>query len=304
MKHFVLIALIVAIIGVAIYAVVTQLSGNIKLNGVISPSLFDYSIAPATSSPAAGTGSGSASSPSAPPAPTQPTIVPPAGFTLAELSPYYQKVRLTNVVPPTAYNPGGSQFSIQATGFNSATGTVDVTGWRVKGNGNGQVIVPQATGDYLSFSSPVDIVLRQGDYATLYSTQSPIAASIRLNECTGYLNNENTFAPPLPNDCPPIPQSKIATYAGNCQSFLFSLGSCAEPTPAQKNQFAGPNDTACRTLMDNLNYRTCYQEHRADASFFSNEWRIWTGSPMPFDPQHDRVLLFDRQGLLVDMYTY
>ena len=69
MKHFALIALVVAIIGVAIYAVVTQLSGSIKLNNVVSPSLFDYSILPATST-SGGSGTVSPSAPSSGSAPS------------------------------------------------------------------------------------------------------------------------------------------------------------------------------------------------------------------------------------------
>ena len=93
-------------------------------------------------------------------------------------------------------------------------------------------------------------------------------------------------------------------FSGRCQSFILSLGSCEEPTPSELNEYSVENDLGCRSYLDTLNYTGCYRTYRYTANFFSNEWRIWLNQAMPFDQQHDRVLLFDRNGLLVNEYVY
>lgn len=313
MKQFALILLIIAIVGVAIYAVFTQISGNIKLNNLISPSLFDYSINSSPSTPTGGSsGSGSTNTPPpsttplSPTSPIPPPITPPAGFTRADLSPYYQKVRLTNVIPPSGYyNPTGiSQFSLQWS--NSTSTLIDVTGWQVKGNRGATVVVPQAVPDYMQSAffaeREGDIVLDQNGYLTVYSSRSPLNANLRLNKCTGYLNDQYTFARQLPENCPSIDRSVVATFSGDCQAFVFSIGNCSVPTPDQRNRYG--YDSACSAFLNKLDYSGCYAAHRGDANFFSNEWRAWTDQEMPFNSAHDRILLLDNNGLLVDIYTY
>ena len=63
------------------------------------------------------------------------------------------------------------------------------------------------------------------------------------------------------------------------------------------------NDYACQQFLATLNYKGCFEAHESDADFFSNQWWAWTGSNI-LDPSHDVVNLYDRNGLLVDEYTY
>jgi hypothetical protein len=64
------------------------------------------------------------------------------------------------------------------------------------------------------------------------------------------------------------------------------------------------SDYACLDFIEhNFNYRSCFDQHENDANFLSNQWWVWTGSN-PLDQYHDNVYLYDKQGLLVDMYSY
>ena len=239
-----------------------------------------------------------------PTAPTQ-QITPPQGFTVAELSPFYKKVQIYGVTPVSNYSNSPGQFSL-STDY-SLEGGVNITGWRLRVNKGGEVMIPQAVEDF-DLSRPFvqnDIVLGKGEYLYAYGTKSPMGGyNIRLNQCSGYLNDLYHPVPSFSYSCPSKNRSDYINFSGRCQSFILSLGSCEEPTAQELNQFSTPNDLGCRSYLDTLNYHGCYRKNRYSENFFSNEWRVWLERDMPFDREHDRVLLLDSKGLLVNEYVY
>ena len=231
-----------------------------------------------------------------------PGTVPPDGFTLSQLSPFYQHIRLGGV------SAGGygsyAQFSLY--GDSASTQGVDVTGWQIRGN-RGVETIPQGTlyFDPRSWLSQSDIILGPGQQLVAYGTQSPVGQNFRLNKCVGYLNSLTTFIPQLPENCPqPYTRSEIAGFSGQCQSFIMSLGWCTTPTADQMNQYSLFDYGQCQAILNRFKYSTCYDNHRTDADFLSNQWWVWLGGGINFDPQHDRLNLFDSSGKLVDQYLY
>jgi len=236
-----------------------------------------------------------------PPQNTQPAIDQrniPAGFTARDLSPYFGKVRFGSVSP--GYSGSYSQVSLYA--YMKEGESVNITGWLMKGN-KGTRYVPQAVAVYdpSGLASETDIFLKSGETVNIYSTTSAIGKNLRLNKCVGYLENASRFTPSLYVSCPYVDRSEIQYLSGECQNYILSLGGCKLPD-------ANPNipmyDYACRAYLDILNYRGCFDRHSNDPDFSSKEWRVWIGSGQFLDSLHDRVLLFDRQGLLVDERTY
>jgi len=231
-------------------------------------------------------------------------IIPPKGFTVSQLSPYYKKVKIQSVYG-SQYIGSISTFTLYADYGNKDS--INITGWRIKGNIE-EILVPQAIADYSFYGSlyPGDIALASGDYLYAYGNNSPAGGNFRLNKCIGYLNNTYNFNRPLPGSCPSIKNSsEISTFPGDCQSFIYSLsGSCRIPNANEVNRFTSQIYEGCRRYLDNFNYGSCYKAHRSDADFFSREWRVWIGRQFSFDPRHDLILLFDRNGLLVDIYIY
>jgi hypothetical protein len=218
----------------------------------------------------------------------------PPGFTAAQLSPYFHLVRF-NIV-------GTTEISLTAPWTNGGQMPIDITGWEIKTNRGGEY-VPQAVNLYNPAAVPVekDIFLTPGDndFVNFYSNSSPV--NLRLNECMGYLNQTNQFTPPLTSNCPPVNQSQISTFTGACQNYILSLG-------CQPVNFASPQipltDYACQDyLKNNFTYDSCIRNHAADQNFLSNEWHIWMGSS-PLDLYHDNAELLDRNGLVVDTYSY
>lgn len=229
----------------------------------------------------------------------------------SENSPYYKKVYFGSVQRPYVVNDTRASFTLYAD--SSLSAPVDITGWKVKGNGGYGVELPTAIADFqktmimyrATFRGADDVVLRPGDYAVFYSAVSPInGANLRLNKCTGYLNENYSFSPALPNECPRVESSRTVYFTGKCQEYLRSIGTCRTPSQDSINAALDAGDVECRSFISRMNYDGCFAEHHADADFYSREWRVWLNQSLPFDLLHDKIVLYDRAGLPVNEYTY
>lgn len=237
-------------------------------------------------------GSGDSSSASAVAA----TVTPPSGFTAAQLSPYYQKVRLSGV------SSGEISVTIYPA-YSTPTSTVDITGWEIKTNHGGEFI-PQAMNIYyptgLNDESDIILALNQINYVNIYSNSAPV--NLRLNVCMGYLNKPQQFNPGFSYACPAIDRSQITQFTGACQNYILSLSNCQSPDFS--SYYFPSKDYQCQDYLQNkFNYSWCVSTYASAPNFLSNEWRIWMGAS-PLDPYHDNVKLLDRNGLLVDAYSY
>lgn len=230
----------------------------------------------------------------------------PPGYTIAQLSPYFKKVRISSAYASN-YSGYPTQFDLYSSFSNGEK--IDITGWDIATN-HGSLRIPQAVNDYdfSNLSPQQDIVLSSNSHVYFYSNKSPINVNFRLNKCIGYLENNYVFNPALPRNCPTINRSQVSYLAGYCQNYIFSLGSCAVPSIAKYNSFPGNEEgNACRQFLGNISANNCYRDHRNDSDFLSSEWRVWfnwTGINNILDSAHDRVRLFDENGLLVDQYIY
>lgn len=231
---------------------------------------------------------------------TTPTIRPeeiPAGFKAEDISPYFRKLRIS--VSPSHSSDYPEQIAIYA--YLDKGEKAKVTGWRLQGNRGSQIIPPAVNFYEPSGLAPEeDIYLENGHTLYMYSGRSAAGRNLRLNRCTGYLENYLDFVPPLPLSCPSIDRSEISGFSGQCQEVILSIGSCRLPPP---NPLLPQNDYACRAFLDTLNYAGCVARWRRTEDFLSKEWRVWYGSPF-LDERHDRVLLLDADGKLVDIYVY
>jgi hypothetical protein len=302
---FILIAIVVA--GLVLYAY------NANLGGQATNFFKSLSPAASTSTPVQTSSPGSQTGPSYTPPPQQTVIAPtptssinpaniPAGFTAAQLSPYFGQVRFGGVSPSygSAYSGSYGQISLYANPPEQSS-TIDVTGWEIKTNAGGEY-VPQAVAAYdpSGLAPASDIRLKSGDSLTLYSSFAPV--NLRLNACMAYFPDRAQFNPQLPNSCPYNDNSAAQNFTGACQNYIQSLGSCG--TPNLSDPRIPQNDYNCISyLQHNFSYLSCFNAHRTDPNFLSNQVWVWMGAS-PLDLYHDRVLLLDRNNLLVDIYKY
>lgn len=307
-----IIALVVISLGVGLFLYHLGASGELKLPTIFS-GLSGFSFLPsgsATTLPTIPKGSSTVStiSGSGSSAPTSLTVDSstinaseiPSGFTVAQLSPYFHEVRFGTMSAGNTYSYGTIVLNVYFKN-NAATGTIDITGWQIKSKNGGEYI-PQAVALYdpSGLAAASDIRLKNNDMAYLYSSSAPF--NLRINKCIGYIAHVANFQPALPLNCPYTDQSKISSFTGACQNYIQSLSGCSQPN---MNSTQIPRtDYACRDYLENnFTYKSCFQDHSGDTDFLSNQVWVWTGSNV-IDSYHDVVDLYDRQGLLVDQYTY
>ncbi|MFA5099048.1 MAG: hypothetical protein WC461_02420 [Candidatus Paceibacterota bacterium] len=227
----------------------------------------------------------------------------PAGYTRAQLSPYFQKIRISS-----AYSSSFSGYPSQIQIYSSLSkdDKVNISGWKIKSNNGKEIVIPQAVNlyDLSGFLYDSNVVISASANVSIYGNTSVINRNLRLNKCIGYLENDYEFIPQLPRNCPQVSRSSVQYLSGACQSYVLSLGSCQLPDVSFYNSLPGNDDgNACRVFLSNINYNSCIKDHRNDSDFYLNDWRIWVGKNI-LDPQHDAVKLFDNNGLLVDQYVY
>lgn len=228
------------------------------------------------------------------------SITPPAGFSIDDLSPYYEMVKIS-YINPGFYSMG--RVDIRAS-YNLSQ-PVYITGWRLKSN-KGEMIIPQGVSDYLptdSANTQGDIYLDKGGEVNMFNWVSANGKNLRLNKCIGYLNGVYKFSPTLPcNYAKMYEREEISGFSGECQNYILSLYSCKTPTPQDLNYFS--KEPQCRYFLDRFSYEGCYKLHRNSSDFFGKVWYVWIPGFWNFDKDHDKVLLLDKNGLLVDIYTY
>jgi|SRR3989344_6258716 len=226
----------------------------------------------------------------------------PKGFTREQLSPDFQKILISSA---SASAWGDYPTTITVYSRLSKEENINITGWRIKSNRR-ELTIPQAVGVYEpSGAAPEgDIILSGNEYVYIYSTRSPIGRNFRLNKCTGYLENTSDFEPALPRSCPTVKKEEISHLSGQCQSYIFSLGVCQPPNLDTYNSLPGTDQgNECRAFLSNINFNSCFTKYSRDSDFLSNQWRVWVNQNI-LDSQHDRLLLFDKEGKVVDDYIY
>ena len=167
--------------------------------------------------------------------------------------------------------------------------------------------MPQAVNFYswTGLAPDSDIIISGNSAVNIYGGASPIARNIRLNKCTGYLQNTATFNPPLPRNCPDLyNRQDVLRLSGFCQSYILSLGACGLPDVKFYNALPATGEgNACRDFLNTLTIKSCYDNHSGDPDFLSNTWFAWANNNS-IDPLHGQLNLLDRDGFLVDQYTY
>lgn len=183
---------------------------------------------------------------------------------------------------------------------------VNITGWKVVSN-KGSFLIPRAVNNYQpdGVNPETDIVLEsRQEVEIFFPLQSPLGKNIRFNKCTGYLNNSFDFDPPIPNDCPLLPEDSYKHLSDKCQSILRELDRCELPDFSEFNKLPVEEGNACRQFaLQNITAGACYKAYSGDADFLGNIWRVWINK-LIFDQQHDWVRLLNKNGKIISEERY
>lgn len=303
MRIFIIILVIVIAIG-AIYSVVRWVAGEVNFSGILSrngSTRYTESKLSSNQKPKAEVSRSDEGEIKVEfEKPSGITEEIPEGFESSDLSPDFGKIEITSLRRPTSSGAGGG-FTLRSD-FTQGD-PVDITNWSIQGNDNKEITIRGG----ISSVPPVNltrIVIRPRTSAVFYADTNSFVKNVQLNKCTGYLNKTYNFDPKIPNNCPRPDRSQTISFSGECQNFIRSLSACEQPTGSELNRFASVDDIACHEFLEDLNYGNCVREHSNDSDFYSYGWRVWLSDRLPFDRQHDRLLLLDEDNLLVDEYVY
>ena len=221
-------------------------------------------------------------------------------------SPYYGMVSIQYVNRSNSPNYEYVVLHMQ----DNATSGVQVSGWRLQSISSGQgVTIPNGTDLYWSgqVNGTAPIILIPGDNLYLISGLSPIGYNFRINKCSGYLSQFQTFIPYISTNCP-SPREESSTSIPNinsnnaCLDYIEGLPSCRTVTD---NLPVGWSYQCVNFITTKLNYNACIDNHKNDSDFYQKEWRVYLGqSNTLWQSEREHIVLYDNNGKIVSELTY
>lgn len=224
-----------------------------------------------------------------------------------ERSEYYGLVSLQFFGGFRTTDPGREYVSISAT--SQLRHPISLSGWKLVSDITGKgVPFPKATNLYYpgvltEESNP--ILFPQGKVIVV-TGKSPVGISFRVNICSGYLNQFNSFNPWMQQQCPRVKDEDLSSIPltpknDNCFDYIDSIPSCQIPnrplTPAFSPECAD-------FIQKTPNYKGCVDIHRNDSDFYTNEWRIYLQrDERLWRDKREKLRLLDASGKTVLTYT-
>ena len=227
-------------------------------------------------------------------------------------SPYYDKIRMSSIWGLNQADPSQEYLSISTS--LSKNETVKITGWYLKSEITGYYA---AIGGASLLPFPFnrndsDVVLERGDRVYLTKGFSPIGISFRTNKCTGYFEEDRTFYPSLRTECPRAEDENLPKFSNDydvnddCVMTIERISRCTTVDSEFIRDLPDTIPQSCKDYMaDQINYNTCVALHYGDTDFPSGEYRIYLNKFGPlWLKMHDKINLYDQNGLIVDSISY
>jgi hypothetical protein len=227
-------------------------------------------------------------------------------------SPYYGKIRMSNISGIYSTDPSEQYISLYTSLSN--TETVNITGWYLKSEVTGYyAVIGKASLLPFPFTkTESDVVLADGDSVVLTKGFSPIGISFRTNICTGYFEENRTFIPSLPRECPRAKDEKLPTFSSvydrndECIDVIKSIPRCTTKNSEFLRDLPDTVPELCKNYITaQINYNACVAKHFGDTKFPGHEYRIFLNKFGPlWRPEREKINLHDRNGLIVDTISY
>lgn len=201
------------------------------------------------------------------------------------------------------WNGNANQEYIQVYANYSNTNPIKITGMKLVSSSTGQsVTIPQSTSLYFSNSQnqDADVWLYPGEQAYIITGKSPIGSGMRVNICSGYLSQFNTFNPNLYTSCPQPRNENLSSIPrrpinDNCFDLIDSYPSCRVQVEPLNNAYS----PECQTFVyTKITYQSCVDTHKNDANFYSpKQWYVYLKRTDPlWKTYREVVTLYDESG--------
>jgi len=219
------------------------------------------------------------------------------------VSPYFKKIKISNVRIPSKTSPSLITLQVQFRGKEK----INITGWKIKGK-RGSFSIPEGIGFWQPYFNPAateNIFVKSGDRVYISNGKNPLGynRNFRINKCIGYLSNFYDLPIRLPQNCPKPTKEEISNLSECCQRFIQRLRICE--IPDYSNSIDIMFDPECISYLNNhFNYQKCFFDHSKDEDFLGNEWHIYINHNIITQTGCDTLYLLDQNGLFVDKYNY
>lgn len=214
------------------------------------------------------------------------------------ISPYHNKVKISTIRKERNDNPSYIKLRV------STKEEINLTGFVLKTR-HGEFVIPKGVERYKSNQTERNIVIEENSYIYLVNDSSPIRAdAFRINNCFGYLADYDDIYPRTRCSYSYVKPEKEDLYHLHpvCQEYILDLRQYEIPN--YSNNLSVATKSSCVSyLNDNFNYSGCYRNHYKDENFFKDYWYVYTNSKL-IEPLHDIIYLYDRNGYLVNTYSY
>lgn len=220
-------------------------------------------------------------------------------------SPYRGQVVIENFYANA--NPNQEYISLLIK--NKSGEPLPISGWQVKSLSSGKsrpvpngVILPSPG----SLNAEQTIYARNGERVFLVSGRSPTGFSFKVNTCSGYFSQVQTFTPYLPSECPrpdkyelPAPPNHLND---RCLDYLETLPVCFLPTQTVPQDL---NQECQGFIASKYNYNSCVFAHKNNPNFYKPEWRVYLNAGESlWKNRREHIQLLDQDGKLITSLVY
>lgn len=149
------------------------------------------------------------------------------------------------------------------------------------------------------------IYLNPGDSAYIITGRSPIGVSFKLNKCTGFFNQYQSFNPSLPSRCPRITEKDLPSngtyYNDACRNYINGLPSCR----VILNPPSTISPECNRYVTTEISYTKCVNSQKNTPDFYDPVWRVYlTRDETLWKSSRELIHLVDQNGKVIDAVTY
>ncbi len=215
-------------------------------------------------------------------------------------SPHKGKITFAGVSYSSS-KPDSESISIRNRTSGKTGEKISITGFTLENFRKEKFVIPKGH-ELPGFSpSPEDqIVLRPGDKATITVGKQERRMDFRKNLCVGYFQEFSQFKPSLSTSCPRPDEGSFLNLSDRCVKLIESTPRCRQPKITEYYE-----DSCTTFITEHLSYVGCVRDSRDRTDFYSSEWLIWMQRQDEFlKNSHDRLILKDPQGRVVDEYSY
>jgi len=211
-------------------------------------------------------------------------------------STYFGKVEINYA------NSGESVRDEHITMYNIDDNTsISVTGFKILNSNKDEFVIPR--GHNLPGISPVamdEIILRPNDRLKILASQQEKQINFRENLCAGYFNQNSDFGGELGGSCPKPSVRNNLKLPDHCIKVFEGARSC-RTIDISKIQIP-----ECLEFSEaHFNYQGCVNDFKNRKDFHGSQWLVWMQRSKKFLRSiHDEIILLDREGKVVDKYSY